>query len=62
MNAHVLVLATTQPIERTQNISENEIKQNADDVGTRDTCGTYSKQCRYLHHQHFILLRLFGIL
>ena len=39
--AKVIVLPTAQPIERTPNISENEIKHNADDVGTSDTCGTY---------------------
>ena len=37
---HVLVLAIAQQIERTQNILETEIKLNADDVGTGDTCGT----------------------
>ena len=36
----VLVLATTQPIERRSNKLETNIKQNADDVGTGDTCGT----------------------
>ena len=41
---NVLVLTTKQSIERTQNIQENEIKQNTDDVGTGDTSGTYSKQ------------------
>ena len=39
-----LVLATAQPMERTPNIAENEIKQNHDDEGTGDTSGTYSKQ------------------
>ena len=37
---HVLVLANAQPIDRTSNKLETEIKQNVDDVGTGDTCGT----------------------
>ena len=52
-----LVLATAQPMERTPNIAENEIKQNHDDVGTGDTSGTYSKQSWYPHHRHFVLFQ-----
>ena len=51
---NVPVLATTQPVKRRPNILENKIQQNADDIGTGDTSGTYSKQCWYLHHQRFI--------
>ena len=40
---HVLAFARAQPIERTQNKLETEIKQNADEVGTGDLCGTCSK-------------------
>ena len=38
----ILVLATAEPIERTNEL-ETKIKRNADDVGTSDTCATDNK-------------------
>ena len=41
---HVPVLAAVQSFEITPNKLETEIKRNADNVGTDDTCDTRSKQ------------------
>ena len=41
-----------------RNKLETEIKQDVNDVGTGDTCGTKSKQCRYLPHWHFVLFEI----
>ena len=42
MNVHVSTIA--QPVERTLDISEKKIQQNAENVDTGDTIGTYSTQ------------------